>query len=307
MMAVMATQPQMQDPFIRRAGSGFEVWADEYVPNQPGAASTARALRGLIADEVRLLPAPGGRVLHAGYGGRRWPGTDVENLLFNNIDQGLSLFRKPGRAGVRFEDLGPTVPPAPDGTARRSFYSYRLAEQGAAFAGVQQGRLICCVARAEVPDGPARLAAARVWLAVRRAAPLSAPGGPAEHGSFLLRIALHRLEPAKYIKAVVDGVTAAMQRDEPGRVAEAAARLAKLLNADASELLRHATAAGAPLGARSRSSPASRESLFTLHGPAQVRVTPDDDRCIAAEVTTAGDDGPARLSAEVYSAACLPA
>jgi hypothetical protein len=121
---------------------------------------------------------------------------------------------------------------------------------------------------------------------------------------FLLRIALHQLEPAKYIKAVVDGVTAAMQRDEPGRVAEAAARLAKLLNADASELLRHATAADAPLGARSRSSPASRESLFTLRGPAELRVTPDDDRCIAAEVTTAGDDGPPRLSVGVYSATC---
>jgi hypothetical protein len=26
-----------------------------------------------------------------------------------------------------FEDLGLTVPPAPDGTARQSFYSYRLA------------------------------------------------------------------------------------------------------------------------------------------------------------------------------------
>jgi hypothetical protein len=246
-------------------------------------------------------------VLHAGYSGWRWHGTDVENLLFNNIDQGLSLFGKPGRAGVRFEDLGLTVSAAPDGTARQSLYSYWLAQPGAAFAGVQQGRLVCRVPGAIVPDGPARLAAARVWLAVRRAAPLPAPGGPAEHGSFLLRIVVHQLEPAKYIKAVVDGVTAAMQRDEPGRVTEAVARLAKLLDADASDLLRHATAAGAPLGARSRVSPASRESLFTLHGPAQVRVTPDDDRCIAAEVTTAGDDGPARLSVEVHSATYRPA
>jgi hypothetical protein len=302
MMVVMATQPRLRDPFIWPTGSGIEVWADEYVPNQPGAASTARALRGLIADEIRDLPAPEGRVLHAGYGGWRWHGTDVDNLLFNNIDQGLSLFRKPGRAGVMFEDLGLTVPPAPDGTTRQSFYSYRLAQPGAAFAGIQQGRLICRVPEAIVPDGPGRLAAARVWLAVCRAAPLPTPGGPAEHGSFLLRITLHQLEPAKYVKAVVDGVTAAMQRDEPGRVTEAAARLAKLLNADASELLRHATATSAPLGARSRSSPASCESLFTLHGPAQVRVTPDDDRCIAAEITTAKDHGPARLSVEVYSA-----
>jgi hypothetical protein len=91
-----------------------------------------------------------------------------------------------------------------------------------------------------------------------------------------------------------------MQRGEPGRVTEAVARLAKLLDADASELLRHVTAAAAPLGARSRS-PGVTGKLFTLHGPAQVRVTPDDDRCIAAELTTAGDDSPARLSVEVYS------
>lgn len=170
MMAVMATVPHLRDPFIRRTGSGFEVWADEYVPNQPGAASTAKALRSLITDEVRALPGPGGRLLHAGYGGWRWHGTDVENLLFNNIDQGLSLFRKPAKAGVRFEDWGLMVPPAPDGTSWKSFYSYRLAPAGASFAAVRQGPLVCRVSGAVVPDGPVRLAAARVWLAVRRLA-----------------------------------------------------------------------------------------------------------------------------------------
>jgi hypothetical protein len=202
--------------------------------------------------------------------------------------------RPDGAAGSRWHHLAELLQ-LPAGTA------------GTAFAAVQQGHLICRVSGAIVPDGPAQLAAARVWLAVRRATPLPAVGVPVEHGNFLLRIALHHLEPAKHIKAVVDGVTAAMQRDEPGRVTEAVARLAKLLNADADELLRHATAASAPLGVRSRSRPASRESLFTLHGPAQVRVTPDDDRCIAAQVTTAGDDGPARLSVEVYSATHRPA
>ncbi|MGH3222502.1 MAG: hypothetical protein ACRDPY_28045 [Streptosporangiaceae bacterium] len=67
-------------------------------------------------------------------------------------------------------------------------------------------------------------------------------------------------------------------------------------------LLTLATETGAPLGTRSRSSPTSKESLFTLDGHHQVRVTPDDDRCIAAKVTTAGNHGPARLTVEVYSA-----
>jgi hypothetical protein len=93
-----------------------------------------------------------------------------------------------------------------------------------------------------------------------------------------------------------------MQRDDPDRVDEAMARLAKLLDADADELLALATTPDAPLGARSRPGPASKQSLFTLDGSAQVRVTPDDDRCVAAEVIAAGSDGPAWLSVQVYSA-----
>lgn len=299
-----AAAPRQREPCVRRTDSGFEVWADEYVRNESRVASTAGQLRRLIAGEVRALPAPAGRLLHAGYGGGRWPGTDVENLLLNNIDQGLTLFCGPARLGIGFEDLGPAAPLAPDGTARGSYYRYRLAEPGESFTAVQPGRLICHVPEAVVPDGEARLAA-RVWLAVRRARPESA--GPPWHGSFLLRVTLHQLEPARHVKAVVDGVTAAMQRDEADyRVNEAITRLARLQHADAAELLTLATAADAPLGARARLGPAARTRLFTLDGPGQVRVTPDDDRCIAAELTTAGTDGPARLSVEVHSAIRRP-
>jgi hypothetical protein len=300
-----AAGPQLRDPHVRRVNSGFEVWADEYVPNGPGATSSARRLRQLIASEIRALPVPAGRVLHAGYGGRRWRGTDVENLLFNNIDQGLALFRKPGGLGIRFEDLGLAVRPAPDGTARHSYYRYRLTEPGAPFAAIRPGHLICRVPEAAVPGGSGRLAA-RIWLAVRRARPLPGTSVPAEHGSFLLRVIVHQLEPAESLKAVIDGATAAMQRDDPGQVNQAVIRLAALLDADAGELLALATMADAPLGTRSRPGPASRQSLFTLDGPARVRVTPDDDRCIAAAVITAGKAGPARLSVEVYSAMHLP-
>jgi hypothetical protein len=109
--------------------------------------------------------------------------------------------------------------------------------------------------------------------------------------------------PAAGIKAIVDGSTAAMQRDDPGRITDAITRLARLLDVDPRELLALATTADAPLGTRSRPRPASRQSLFTPDGHAQVRITPDDDRCIAAEVIAEGKDGPARLSVQVYSAA----
>jgi hypothetical protein len=280
---------------------GFEVWADEYVRNDSAADSAAGHLRRLINGELRGLPESAGRLLHAAYGGQRRRGTDVENLLFNNIDQTAGVFRAPGGLGVRFEYRGLTVPLAPDGTSWPSFYSYRLAQPGDPFAAVRPGQLICRIPEAIVLDGPAR-PAARIWLAVRRARPRPGTGVPREDGGFLLRIAVHHLQPALSIKAVVDGVTAAMQRDDPGRISEAINRLARLLATDADHLLTLATEASAPLGTRSRSSPASKEGLFALDGPDQVRVTPDDDRCIAAEVTTGGNDGPARLTVEVYSA-----
>jgi hypothetical protein len=297
--------PQLRAPCTCRSDGGFEAWADQYVRNDSAAGSAAGLVRRVIAREVRALPVPAGLVLHAGYGGRRRPGTDVENLLFNNIDQTLALFSRPGALGVRFEDLGHAVPPASDGTTRQCYYCYRLAQPGSAFTAVQPGRLICSVPEAVIPDGPARLAA-RIWLAVRRARPLPPAGIPAEHGSFLLRITVHQLDPAKCVKAIVDGATAAMQREDPSRVAGAMTRLSRLLGAAPRELLALAATADAPLGTRSRSSPASRQTLFTLDGPHQVRVTPDDDRCIAAEVISAGMDGPARLGVDVYSAASRP-
>jgi hypothetical protein len=290
---------------IRRGGKGFEVWADEYVRNQSKAASAAGQVRRSIIDEIHALPEPAGRVLQAGYAGRRPPGTDVENLLFNNMDQTLSLFTSPARRGVQFEDLGVVVPRAPDGTSRHSFYSYRLIDSGEPFVTIEPGRLVCRVPVAIVADSPARLAA-RIWLAVRRARPPLGLGRALDEGSFLLKVAVRALEPATSVKAIVDGVTAALQRDDPGRVADAMGRLAPLLGVQAEELLALATAGDAPLGSRSRSSTASKESLFALDGAVQVRVTPDDDRCAAAEVVSSGNNGPPDLAVEIYSAKRRP-
>jgi hypothetical protein len=301
-----AADPQQAQPaVVRRAGEGFDVWAGEYVRNQSKACSAAGRLRRLITGEIRGLPEPAGRVLRAGYAGRRHPGTDVENLLFNNIDQTLSLFTAPARRGVGFEDLGAIVPHAPDGTLRHAFYRYRLIEPGQPFATIDPGRLVCRVPAAIVADRPARLAA-RIWLAVRRTRPPLGPGQALEEGSFLLKVTVRALEPATTIKAIVDGVTAAMQRDDPDRLAEATGRLALLLGVRAEELLALATTGDAPMGSRSRSSTPSKQSLFTLDGASQVRITPDDDRCAAAEVISSGNHGPPQLEVEIYSAIRRP-
>jgi hypothetical protein len=214
-LASTTAGPQPRDPCVRRSDSGFEVWADEYVRNESAATSAAGLLRRLIAAEVRSLPAPAGHILHAGYGGWRRPGTDAENLLYNNVDQSLSLFGRPGALGIRFEDLGLTAPPAPCDATRLGYYCYRLAQSGTPFTAVQPGRLICRVPQAVVPDGPARLAA-RIWLAVRRARPLPEAGVPAEHGSFLLRITVGQLAPAASIKAIVERTLPWEHGHDPG-------------------------------------------------------------------------------------------
>jgi hypothetical protein len=84
------------------------------------------------------------------------------------------------------------------------------------------------------------------------------------------------------VKALVDGATAAMRRDEPDRIQLAIVRLSEVLSVDAWTLIQLATAADAPLGTRSRKKPNSKDCLFTLDGATRVRVTPDDDRCVGA-------------------------
>ncbi|MHB1819882.1 MAG: hypothetical protein ACYCO9_17855 [Streptosporangiaceae bacterium] len=293
-------------PVIRRTPDGFGVWADEYVRNEARAGSPAGVLRRLIGDGIRGLPGSGDRMLHAAYAGWRWSGTDVENLLFNNIDQGLSLFAGPGRAGVRFEDLGEQVPPGPDGSAWRCFYRYRLAGAEEPLDVVLPGDLVCRVPEVVVPDGPARFAA-RVWFAVCSARLRSGEkAGNLAAGPYVLRMTVRGLNPASSLKALVDGASAAMQRDEPGRLGEAVARLSRLLDADPGYLMALASDPGAPLGTRSRSGPDSVETLFTLDGAAQVRVTPDDDRCAAAEAVSAGDSRQQSVTLEVLRAEQRP-
>jgi hypothetical protein len=292
--ASAAIEGPRREPHLQRLDDGFEIWGDEYVRNQSKATSTAGALKRLIATEIRRLPTPEGRVLHAAYAGERWPGTDVENLLFNNIDQTLALFTAAGSRGVRFEDLGAKLPAAPDGTTRSTFYAYRLAEAGGPFRMVKTGKRACRIVGAVIPEGPARLAA-RIWLGLRRARPPGC-GSVLTPEPYVLRIRAHGLRPATTIKAVVDGASAAMQDADIAdpQLRSAVGRLATLLAVDDHELFALVASADAPLGVAT--------GLFTLDGAAQVRVTPDDDRCIAAEVICAGDDEPARLAVDLHPA-----
>lgn len=274
------------------------MWADEYVRNESKAGSSAGSLQRLLVTEIRrLLPADDGVLLHASYEGYRWPGTDVEDLLFNNLDQMLSLFATPAQHGVRFEDLGESVPSSPDRLARRCYYAYRLARIEDSFDSIDLGDVACNVpeveVEVEVKEKAARLAG-RVWLAVRRARPMNCVALP-EPDPFVLKIRNGGLSPGLSLKAVVDGATAAMQQGlATADLVEAARRLGTLLDVDPDEVLDLAVAPGAPAGVA--------KCLFTLDGECQVRVTPDDDRCTGAEIVAVDSSGTPRLQVALHAA-----
>lgn len=74
-----------------------------------------------------------------------------------------------------------------------------------------------------------------------------------------------------------------MQRDDFDQVGDAAPVISRLLGTPADEIADLIARARRSLGTRSRSGTRSRERLFTPAGGARISVTPDDDRCAAAE------------------------
>jgi hypothetical protein len=169
----------------------------------------------------------------------------------------------------------------------------------------QGGALICRVPPVIMRDGRARLAA-RVRLAVCQARPVR-PGLGAE---FLLRIGVRGLEPGTSLKAIIDRVTAAMQCDDSDGVREAATGLSALLGVDADELLVLVAANDAPLGSRSQSSPQSKETLSTLDGASEVRVTRTDhcrlDVLITRGVVQAGSSAPSHTRISRHGSSVPP-
>jgi hypothetical protein len=283
---------RLGEPVVRRGVDFVEVWADEYVTNESRAASSAGALRRLLVSEFGRLEASPERILHASYSGYRRPGKDVENLLFNDLDQTLSAVARLGTYGIRFEDLGTKMPPAPNGDQRASYYRYGLARPGDPFAAKITG-CVCEVAEVQVPNGAARLSA-RVLLAVLAARPAQF-GGRAWDGTYGLTVVVRGMSPGRDVKAIVDGCSAALQQAEPtDRLMEAAARMSAMTGEDEITLRAALTGGPAPLG-RAR-------CLLTLDGATQVRVTPDDDRCVAVEIRSVGADGPPRLAVQAWKA-----
>lgn len=102
----------------------------------------------------------------------------------------------------------------------------------------------------------------------------------------MLRLTTRGLHRGLCLKALVDGATAALQHAPTTGSEEAVRRLAVNLGVDRREIELLVAGRTSPLGRATR--------LFTLVGAHQLRVTPDDHLCVAAEVISAGPTGPPR-------------
>lgn len=266
-------------PYSQARDRGFAVWADEYVRNESKRDSTAGELRRVIAQRLRALRPAGAEVLRASYAGSRGRGTDVENLLFNNIDQTLGLFAVSAGVGVRFHDLGTDAPVDPTGRIRSSYYNYELIDSGEPFDPIPGGKVLCSTPLVRVPAGELRIAT-RIWPALRTARPTATT--ELHDGPYALRITVTGINPGLSVKALVDGASTAMQRAIPTSVIVGCSRrLAHALGLPSQHVFELLTTAPAPLGLATR--------LLARDGEDAVRLTPDDDRCVAAQVCSTGD------------------
>ncbi len=262
-------------------GKGFVVDAPTYVPNEKlgnDARAAKQAIRTALAD---LAPGPD-EVLAATFAGLKKTGTDVENLLFNNIDQWGDAFVRPAGNGLSFEDLG-------DGGDRPAAFRYRYRLQAAEspFLAVRPAEPARCWGPVELVEGdePTRLTA-RTWWTIRHTAVRHAGSLPPDC-RFAVRLTLggSEVEVARVFKSVIDGAFAAfqLQMDRPYAV-KVAEVLAPYLPGSREEIAGLLTSHPDPM--------LGTTAKLLWHKPTigEVQWNPDDARCIAGCVTRGGDE-----------------
>jgi hypothetical protein len=272
---------------------GVRAWCDEPIPFD-GLSDAARGLRARLRESLASLEPEIDEVLHATFSGRLRPGSDVENVLLYNIDQGQAVFGAATRFGVLFERSERVAPAAPSGRAWACGYEYRLVPYPGSFREWAWAYLLANFANVPIALRGSELSAGAVWKALHDArVPLCEPLEDPQGGLFcvVLQLSLPVERPATpdLVKPLLDGVTAAFQTHaDGGSREEAAAILAGPLGATPDELvLLLASDEHAALG-----------SVDRLVSPYRggVKWNPGDDRCVAASVAIDHAPGPAMLS-----------
>jgi hypothetical protein len=147
---------------------GVRAWCDEPIPFD-GLSDAARGLRARLRESLASLEPEIDEVLHATFSGRLRPGSDVENVLLYNIDQGQAVFGAATRFGVLFERSERVAPAAPSGRAWACGYEYRLVPYPGSFREWAWAYLLANFANVPIVVRGSELSAGAVWKALHDA------------------------------------------------------------------------------------------------------------------------------------------
>ena len=275
--AIAATQPvraeqvrEQPSAAVRAISDGFEMIAGGHVPFEPRT-DEQRALRAQLREGLRALVAREGWVLHARVAGVLPAGSDIENVLLYNVDQGGGSMAAATAAGIRFEiDSEPFRPGVR--------YRYGLAPRASGFESWRIGRLLAEIGPCML--GSRSLRCSTAWWALKAGTTEASaePLRPDERFAVLLDVegpgAALRPEA---LKVLIDATVCSLQaHSDATTVAEVARRLGVALDIAADDV-------ADSLCDQSRAVLGPRARLVQPWGKT-VQWLPDDHLCVAGDV-----------------------
>lgn len=263
-------------------------WRFPFENLEPEQLQARKGLRTALAS----LTASEGHLLAALYSGPRPPNSDVENILFYNVDPGGASFVSASTSGVRFElDSQPI-------DQLTCQYRYRLVGAEEPLATWELGRRLTRFAGADLGRFTGQHRLAQVWMAVHSTPDRTYTPPPLTEGPFAVFLELEVPPVAgigvrpELLKSVVDGVVCAFHNHlDEVTVTGVASRIANQIAVQPEVVAERLLALDrAVLGARPH--------LVRSRGQG-VQWNPADERCVAGQLRRRPGER-WELSGEVY-------
>jgi hypothetical protein len=258
-------------------GDAVEVWSTERLPYEPR--GWMLEMRNALRIALREMRGRDGALLAGVYGSQVDDFCDVENVLVYNV--GAANFATTASTGLPLE-RGRICPPAPielDGEARH-YACYSLAPRGQGFALWKDDGVVASWTGVEMPPLSETTRPSVVWHALRTAE-IRAKDRPTATGLHGLELVVgaapgERLQPAKFVKPLVDGVIAALHSHDGSALHDLVDRLSTQLPSTSASAVE-------ALLLDERATPLGRRRLLWPWGKG-VQWNPADDLCVALEV-----------------------
>ena len=268
------------DPYLVKQQAGvIEAWSSERLKFEVKD-SWHRDFRDDLRRAIRRLGG-GESLIAATHGSVVREFCDTENILFYNV--GAGCFTEVARLGIRFErSFECPSPPGDRAAPALHYYRYERAAAGQPFLHWCEHEFLGDFSAVRLPRLTEQTKPVQVWFPVRRAVLDALPDAALERRSlqpFTLRLRLQAPrpvpQPARIIKPLLDGTTAAFQCHDGSEFDEITRRLAVQLSTSAGEI--------ASLLVASRMAPLGGGRLIVLRSSG-VQWQPGDDRCVACEL-----------------------